>query len=320
VALVHRVCELCGEPNLIQDIRTSFREQGLLQAIREHDSDAIFDWMVEAISYQGISDHVAATYIEKHGTISAGEIRCGLDRKRLCPKLKNYWHFENCGYQKTWRSCNEPLKYRLCPLPRHDLRNGSLNQAAYSFFLAIRDLAAGDLVGWIDKRLRLADQPGSTLKAQLLRDAVVDPLLHVHGVSHKVLHMTLASLLLADGRRHRWQLAGSAMVAVDTMIHKFLWRTGIMERLGKPHPYGVACYREKGCEWIINHISKEIDAREFNAAFPENFPRFVQKAIWSFCAASGFNQCNGNNIDDRGRCDLADCPLFAECDRVTLKA
>ena len=266
--VVRRVCKLCGESNLIQDIRTSFREQGLLRAIRQHDSDAISDWMVEMISYQGISDRAASSYIEKHGSISAWEIGRGLEGKGLCPKLKDYWHYESCGYQKTWRLCNEPLKYRRCPLPRHDLRNGSLNQAAYSLYLFMRDVAGGDFVGWIDRRLKRADRPGSELRPQLLRDAVIGPLLYVHGVSHKVLHMTLASLLLADGGRLRWQLAGSAMMAVDTLVHNWLWRTGIMQRPGEPHHYGPACYGDGGCEAIIKFNFSAHRCPEFQFELP----------------------------------------------------
>lgn len=318
VTLVRRVCELCGESNLIKDVRTGFREIGLLDAIRYHDSDLIYDWLAGAIQYQGISDRVANAYIEHHGLVTAYEIRRGLDRKRLCPKLRDYWHYESCGYQKASGSCNEPLHQRRCPLPRHDLRNGSLNQAAYSLHFFMRDVCGGDFVGWIDRRLNAAEQHLSPKRAQLLRDAVVMPLLHVHGVSHKVLHMTLASLLLADGRRKKWQLAGGAMVAVDTLVHNWLWRSGILRRLGTPHLYGPACYRDGGCEAIINLASAHIDARVFNPSFPAMFPRFVQKAIWSFCAASGANQCNGNNIDDLERCGLLDCPLFKECDRLKL--
>jgi hypothetical protein len=40
-------------------------------------------------------------------------------------------------------------------IPTHRLRNGRLNQTAYSLFLFIRDVAGSDLVGWIDARLRL---------------------------------------------------------------------------------------------------------------------------------------------------------------------
>jgi hypothetical protein len=64
---------LCGKTDLIEDIQASFSKMGLLQAIRMHDRGAIFDWTVEAIGYQGNSDHVAATYIEQHGTVSAAK-------------------------------------------------------------------------------------------------------------------------------------------------------------------------------------------------------------------------------------------------------
>jgi hypothetical protein len=41
-------------------------------------------------------------------------------------------------------------------LPNHWLRNGRLNQTAYALHLFIRDVAEGDLVGWIDLRLNTA--------------------------------------------------------------------------------------------------------------------------------------------------------------------
>ena len=251
--------------------------------------------------------------------MEAWQIRQGLSRLGKCPKLEAYWTFEHCGYRKTRRSCSQPKRFRRCPLPRHDLRNGSLSQASYSLFLFMRDVAGGDFVAWLDQRLRDADDVTSPGRSQRLRDAVVTPLLNIHGVSHKVLHMTLANLLLAGGgKRKRWQMAGAAMVAIDSLVHAWLWRSGILQRLGIHHPYGPACYMSGGCETVINLVSSRIDTREFNPSFPQDFPRFVQKAIWSFCAASGLDQCNGNRVDDRARCDLADCPVFGQCDRVAL--
>jgi NADH-quinone oxidoreductase subunit F len=55
-------------------------------------------------------------------------------------------------------------------------------------------------------------------------------------------------------------------------------------------------------ELIYTHaggIAGKIDTRRFNPSFPANFPRFVQFAIWRFCAEAGLNRCNGNRIDDR---------------------
>ena len=40
---------------------------------------------------------------------------------------------------------------------------------------------------------------------------------------------------------------GETLVAVDTLVHNFLHRTGILRRLGAEHPYGERCYRTGGC-------------------------------------------------------------------------
>ena len=48
-------------------------------------------------------------------------------------------------------------------------------------------------------------------------------------------------------------------------------------------------------------------------------PRFVQYAVWRFRAESGLDECNGRQIDDRGRCDRRQCPVYRLCDRVALK-
>ena len=71
---------------------------------------------------------------------------------------------------------------------------------------------------------------------------------------------------------------GGAMVAVDTLVHNWLWRTGIMRRLGKPHLYGGACYGERGCEEIVNRVSRRIDARRFDPNFRGTFPCFVRES------------------------------------------
>jgi len=320
--LIRRICRVSEQQNFVEEIRTSFQEAGLLQAVQRHDNDVIFTWLAEAISYQGISDTVAARFIEEHGTVEASDIDGGLDEPNGCPKLTSYWQFERCGYRKTLRTCNQSRLLRRCPLPKHDLRNGGLNIAAYSLFLFLRDVTGGDFVAWLDKRLAQADRPGAQDRSERLIDAVVNPLLHVHGLSHKVLHMTLASLLLAgDPARERWRAAGEGMIAIDTLVHNFLWRSGVLARLDANHPYGPRCYRAGGCADIIRAVSRKIDAREFNPSFPRSFPRFVQRAVWKFGAGTGLNQCNGNRIrDDRKPCPLRDCVLFIQCDRIALTA
>jgi hypothetical protein len=100
---------------------------------------------------------------------------------------------------------------------------------------------------------------------------VVGPLRHVHGVSDKVLTMTLSGLLLASPKP-RWTEAGAHMIAIDTLVHNFLHRTGILHRLGAAHLYGLGCYQPNGCADIIRSVSATIDARQFNRSFPKVFP------------------------------------------------
>jgi hypothetical protein len=132
--------------------------------------------------------------------------------------------------------------------------------------------------------------------------------------------MGFAPLLVAgDRRRPLWIEAGGVLIAIDTLVHNFFCRTGILSRLGTPHPYGARCYGAGGCAEVLDRIAAQIDARRFNPVFPANFPRFVQYAIWRFCATDELNECNGHQIDDRVRCDRRDCPAYRQCDRVPLK-
>ena len=94
-------------------------------------------------------------------------------------------------------------------MPRHDLRNGRLNQTAYSLFLFLRDLADGDIVNWIDDRLAGVDPYPFSDRPTRLRQALLEPLGQVYGVSNKVLAMALSELLLAgDPKRQNWCVPG----------------------------------------------------------------------------------------------------------------
>src|SRR5437763_3647916 len=180
--LVRRICQLAGATSLIEDGRVGLARYGMIAAVRRHDTPAIFDWLLDAVSYQGVSDSIAYGYMERHGRVRWHDIAKPLGTAPSCPKLTCYWSFENCGYQKGSGVCANPEHQPACPLPRHDLRNGRLNQTAYSLFLFLRDLAGGDFVGWIDDRLcsvgpvPIIDRPGR------LRKALLEPLGHIYGV------------------------------------------------------------------------------------------------------------------------------------------
>jgi hypothetical protein len=314
------ICLVAAQASYFTDLHERLADQDIRMAVQAHHTPVLFDWLVEVLSYQGVSDAIAWGYMDQHGRVCFSDLEQALRAPPSCPRLTSYWHFHECRFAKTAGACAEPAHIGTCPLPIHDLRNGRLNRTAYSLFLFLRDACGGDLVGWIDQRLAAADQPGAPDRAARMRQALLEPLRCIHGVSHKVLSMALADPLLgADPNRERWVTTGASMVAVDTLVHNWLHRTGILRRLEAEHAYGPACYGPGGCASIIEQAAQHIDAREFCPDGPAFFPRLVQKAVWLFCAESGLGICNGNRIDDRDRCAQHACPLFATCERVPLR-
>jgi hypothetical protein len=319
VRVIYRVCCLAGSAGLLDKIRADLAAEGVRTAMRKRDTAPVFDWLIAALSYQGISDQIAYDYMEQHGYVQWGDISQKLAHGPSCPKLRSYWHFHDCRYSKLRRTCSQPDHISRCPLPTHDLRNGHLNQLAYSLYLFIRDIADGDLIGWIDQRLQAANSPTGPDRVARMRDALIDPLREIYGVSDKVLTMALSSLLLgAPNKLRLWREVGASMIAIDTLVHNFLHRTGILHRFKADHPYGAGCYRPGGCAEIIEMVAARIDARAFNPGFPAVFPRFVQHAIWRYCAQTGLDVCNGNRIDDRKSCENVYCQIRNICDRIEL--
>jgi hypothetical protein len=212
VRLLHRVCCLAGDPEFLA-LRRSGGRNSIVAAIERHDSARIFNWLMQALSYQGIADRIAHDYMQRHGRARWTSIKASLARKPSCPKLRGYWAFYDCRYGKASATCAEPRHMPACPLPRLPLRNGHLNQMAYSLFLFMHDVADEDFVGWIDAQLGSVNcQSADRLSA--LREAIIGPLRNVYGVADKVLAMALADLLLSAGaqERGRRELGGGRYV------------------------------------------------------------------------------------------------------------
>ena len=100
VHLIPQVCRLSRSTNLIAERRASLRAEGIPAAVRQHDSAALFDWLITMLSYRGIADRVAADYLDRHGQATWHAIENDLRRAPSCPKLRSYWHFQDCRYSK----------------------------------------------------------------------------------------------------------------------------------------------------------------------------------------------------------------------------
>lgn len=316
VVMMDIVCTVAGSEDLLE---ARSPNSVLTAAISNHDSATIYASLMEAFSFQGISNAAAESYMQQHGRISWDDVNRDILGHAKCSKLRGYWSFHHCGYEKGSAACAQKQHFPQCPLPRHDLRTGRLNQTAYALYLFIRDIAGGDLVDWIDKQLKHADTKDRNRLRQMCQ-SIIEPMRNVFGVSDKILNMAMSDLLMAaPARKHRWGEAGANMIAIDTLVHNFLHRTGLLRSLNAQHAYGAGCYRANGCADIIAETARHIDARIFNPNYPETFPRFVQHALWRYCAQEEIDVCNGNNIRDHRRCANKGCPLHSLCDRVVLK-
>src|SRR5690349_19088100 len=98
VRVIHCVCYLAGSPKLITEIRNDVCGATIREAITRHNTPALFDWLIAALSYQGISDRVAYDYMQRHGCITWADIDQSLSGPVSCPKLRSYWHFYGCRY------------------------------------------------------------------------------------------------------------------------------------------------------------------------------------------------------------------------------
>ena len=263
--LITRVCQLAGSSAFIDDARASLEAEGVAAAVRDRNTPALFDWLVAVLSYQGISDQVAAGYMDLHGNATWHAISSDLNARPSCPKLAQLLAFPRLPLQQEALHLQRARPFAAVSAARSWLRNGRLNQTAYSLYLFIRDIAGGDLVAWVDRRLDAAARPSGPGRLARMRAALIEPLKEVYGVSDKVLMMTLSQLLVgASGSRRHWFEVGGSMIAVDTLVHNFLHRTGTLHRLDADHSYGPACYRPGGCADVIEAIAHEIDARQFN--------------------------------------------------------
>lgn len=321
VSIIQAICTSGSNRGFLNTLRRNMRKEGLVKAIQNRDNQVLFDWLMGCFSYQGISDAIADSFIAQHGNATYSGLEISLkEQTTKCLKLTDFEAFKDCGYRKSKATCNNPKLYNSCPVTNLNLRKGQLNQAAYSLFFFILDVCSGDLIGFIDDCLAEAELPGHPNRLALMRAALTTQLLSIFGIAQKLINMTFADLLLGgDPKRTRWKEVGGSMIAVDSLVHNFLHRTGILYHYDAEHGLGSACYGEHGCEKIIDDIARQIDCSKFDKSYPVYFPRFIQHAVWYYCAESGPGICNGNSIDDAFRCVQQDCLIFSSCGRITLK-
>src|SRR5436853_5461759 len=96
-----RICQVAGARTLLDDARVGLARHAVIAAVQRHDTPAIFDWLTDALSYQGVSNSIAWGYMEQHGRVRWVDIAGGLSDQPSCAKLRGYWAFTDCGNLKA---------------------------------------------------------------------------------------------------------------------------------------------------------------------------------------------------------------------------
>jgi len=257
-----------------------------------HKSIKLYQYLMEAFLLSGGGDQSNQGYYAKqtHKPTFNRVKRAVKDGQ--CPKLAGFEAFEGCGYRKGTRKCNEPPFLRSCPLPAFDMKRGALNHMAFSLYFFLRDVAGGDFYAYVTEHFGQGQVSGGVINELL--DGFIEKVTTIANVGPKLAHMALSCLFLTAYPGWDYRRVGAHMIAVDTLVHNFLHRTGILDSYQLDHAYGPRCHTPNGCFGVIKDLANRIDCREFNPTLPASFPRFVQYHIWAYCGQTGENICNGN--------------------------
>jgi hypothetical protein len=86
VRIVHATCCLAGSASYLDDISADLGERGIIRAVKNHDTPALHDWLIEILSFQGVSDAVASGYMDQHGVLG-GDCRSAVAK----PDMPEAW-------------------------------------------------------------------------------------------------------------------------------------------------------------------------------------------------------------------------------------
>jgi hypothetical protein len=211
-----------------------------------------------------------------------------------CPKLAGFEAFKGCGYRKGANKCNEPAFLSKCPLPTFDMKRGELNHMAFSLYFFLRDVAGQDFYTYVTEHF---GQAGEAITDLL--DGFIGKVTTIANVGPKLAHMALSCIFLTAFPGWDYRRVGAQMIAVDSLVHNFLHRAGILDSYQLDHPYGPRCHAQNGCLGVMQDLANRIDCREFNPTLPANFPRFVQYYIGAYCGQSGGKHLQREQVQAR---------------------
>src|SRR3954453_1163621 len=114
-SLLVSLCHLAADPGYFTGLHQRLAQRGIVAAVRAHDTPALFAWLVEGLSFQGISDGAALTFMDRHGRAQWRDLTRGLQNQPGCPKLTSHWHFHGGNFVRCGGGCAWTPHYPACP-------------------------------------------------------------------------------------------------------------------------------------------------------------------------------------------------------------
>jgi len=102
----------------LEDIRGEIHRAGIDRAIARRDTAVIFDWLLTAFSYQGVSDQVARTYMRRNGGQRGQGLSAAFEAAPACARLRSYCTMRAADTTKAVSAVQIPIKSQLpCAAP-----------------------------------------------------------------------------------------------------------------------------------------------------------------------------------------------------------
>ncbi len=268
----------------------------------------LYKCLVESFIMVGGSDQSNQGYYDRQKVKPSYHRIKKAVQQATCPKLATFEAYQDCGYRKTAKTCSNPDLITTCPVPQLDMKKGVLNQMAFSLFFFLRDVCRGDFYRFVKDQFGDGALPEEELGERI--QGFIDQVSRIHNVGPKLVDMVFSHIFFTQAPGWDYQAIGVRMVAIDTLVHNFMAKTGTLDYYGKPHKYGPKCHSQDGCVGVIEEIAGDLDCRKYHPSYPAYFPRLIQVYIWAYCAMNGENICNGNKCK-KGKPNMA-CVLLQE--------
>ena len=210
--------------------------------------------------------------MERHGR-ATGPISTQIGASRRPAQSSELLAFPWLPLRQDQPDLHEPDHIAQCPVARAMIcATAGSTRPPIRLYLFIRDIADGDLVGWID-RLQ-APMTRAPRPACPHARSVIGPLRQVYGVSDKVLDH--GAVLHPAGAPQRPAPAGievgASMIAIDTLVHNFLHPHRHPAPVRRRPCLWAACYRPGGCADIIAPCAAADRCAGVQSGFPGLFP------------------------------------------------